>query len=111
MTSTITGADVVRGGLKDMKLAIFPYNPNMKLEEVLEVIRFVKEGGKILVFYCCPSASTICSDSEERVGSLRTSRSSIVRSASTPLRSRACPQVAQASWNIILVEPVRDKAR
>ena len=54
MTSTITGADVVRGGLKDMKLAIFPYNPNMKLEEVLEVIRFVKEGGKILVFYSLP---------------------------------------------------------
>ena len=31
MTSTITAADVVRGGLQDMKLAIFPYNPSMQL--------------------------------------------------------------------------------
>ncbi|MGI6081458.1 MAG: glycoside hydrolase family 10 protein [Limnochordia bacterium] len=112
MTSTITAADVVRGGLQDMKLAIFPYNPSMQLEEVLEVIRFVREGGKILVFYSLPFGL------DDLLGIRRTGwkRQDFPQQYSqirfdAPDITGMPTQVAQASWNITLVEPIRDKAR
>ena len=50
----LTDTDVEVRGLSDIKLAIFPYNPNMSDIEIDAIIRFVNSGGKIMFFYLLP---------------------------------------------------------
>ncbi len=50
----LTDTDVESGVLSDIKLAIFPYNPNMSDKEIDAVVKFVNSGGKIMFFYSLP---------------------------------------------------------
>ena len=76
------------------------------------MIRFVREGGKILVFYSLPFGL------DDLLGIRRTGwkRQDFPQQYSqirfdAPDITGMPTQVAQASWNITLVEPIRDKAR
>lgn len=104
LTSTITGADVARGALQDMKLAIFPYNPGLTTNKTLEVVNFLKGGGKILVFYSLPAGL----DYLLGLNNVGWKRQDYPRQYSeirfdAPDITGLPAQVDQASWNITVV--------
>ena len=51
---SINDTDVELGALSGCKIAIFPYNNYMSSKELLEIEKFAKAGGKIMLFYTFP---------------------------------------------------------
>ncbi|MBD3181331.1 family 10 glycosylhydrolase [Candidatus Poribacteria bacterium] len=52
--SVVNDTDVEGGALKGSRLAILPYNPGMSAKEISEIKKFVKSGGKIILYYSLP---------------------------------------------------------
>ncbi len=50
----VNDTDVESGALSGCKLALFPHNPDTSEKEIKAIERFVKSGGKIMLFYSLP---------------------------------------------------------
>ena len=50
----VTGTDVESGALSGCKFAILPYNPEISEREYERIRRFVRSGGKLMLFYLLP---------------------------------------------------------
>jgi len=54
--SVVNDTDVEAGALSGCKLALFPHNPDTSEKEHKAIERFVKAGGKIMLFYSLPES-------------------------------------------------------
>ncbi len=112
MTSTIGDEDVEAGALKDYKVAIFAYNPQMSEGEVDQVREFVDGGGKIMAFYSIPAslAEIMGFKPDEYVKEEPRGQFSLIKFDAPDLLGMPA-EVRQHSWNINTVVPDRDDAR
>ncbi|MBC7330042.1 family 10 glycosylhydrolase [bacterium] len=54
--STTSDSEVEKGiDLNKFKILIFPYNPDITDNEAEEIVKFINEGGKVIIFYSLPS--------------------------------------------------------
>ena len=104
--ATIDEKDVTRGALGGAALAILPYNPNPPASVVSALRKFVKGGGKLLVFYS--ASPELASLMNVMLGDYTPANepgrwSSIV--FDNPSAWRVPARVYQTSWNIRPVYP------
>ena len=99
----ITEEDVESGGLKNSKLAIFPYSNNMSAEEIAQIQNYVASGGKIIVFYTAPQAVFTLLGLQNKGISGIAAKAMRFR---TDIVECIPPYIQQASWNFFNVQPV-----
>jgi len=104
--ATIDEKDVTRGALGGAAMAILPYNPNPPASVISSLRKFVKGGGKLLVFYS--ASPELASLMNVMLGDYTSANepgrwSSIV--FENPSAWRVPVRVYQTSWNIRPVFP------
>jgi len=108
----LNDTDVEAGALLGRAVAIFPYNPHMSDAEVGRVIEFINSGGKVIIFYSIHSRLADALGIE-LVRYMRQERQG--QFAYVNFDTKAViglpNEIAQGSWNINVVKPVRGDAR
>lgn len=107
----LTDPEVEKGRLAGARVLILPYNARLGDREAESIEAFVRDGGKLIVFYTLPN----------RLGDLlglrrvRHLRAEYPGQFSRIALGRRLPgapkEILQNSWNIYVVEPTRDSTR
>ncbi|MDW8025226.1 MAG: family 10 glycosylhydrolase [Armatimonadota bacterium] len=108
----LNDTDVELGALHGRAVAIFPYNPHMSDAEVERTIEFINSGGKVIIFYSIQrqlaealGIELVRYMRQERQGQFAYVRFNVKVLTGLP------DEIAQGSWNINVVKPIRNDAR
>ena len=107
----VEDTDVEDGALRGCRIAIFPYNPDISEREAEEIERFIRDGGKVIIFYSIPPRIARLLG-VEITGWMRQEYEG--QFASAKLRTTVVEgfplSIGQGSWNVRLIEPVDPEA-
>ncbi|MFC1713842.1 family 10 glycosylhydrolase [Candidatus Poribacteria bacterium] len=108
----VNDTDVESGALSGCKLAIFPHNPDTTEQGYKAIERFVKSGGKIMLFYSLPEQLAKLLGikkagwaREEYPGQFSTIKLDTKAVEGLP------DTIAQGSWNVNIPEPIGPETR
>lgn len=108
----LSDLNVTRERLKQARLVILPYNPNLPDRVVNELEQYIQGGGKLLAFYTLPDKllAALKLQGGPHVREPRSKFFSSIRFVDQGLPG-APPVVTQQSWNIRTVKPVPGSSR
>jgi len=104
--SVVNDTDVESGALSACKLAIFPYNPVFSEQECKAIERFVKSGGKIMLFYSLPELLAELLGIEDAGWTREEYPGQFSSIKLETYEIEGAPEIiAQGSWNIRIPKP------
>ncbi len=108
----LSDRDLTADRLKDRKILILPYNPQVPPATLDHIKTYLESGGKLIVFFHMPGGleSLTAIRSGPFTPQPRPGYFASIRPSDTPLKAMP-PVTAQASWNITEPAPASDKAR
>jgi uncharacterized lipoprotein YddW (UPF0748 family) len=108
----VNDTDVESGALSGCKLAILPYNPDTSEKEQKAIERFVKSGGKIMLFYSLPERLAKLVGLENTGGMSAEYPGQFSAIQIKPEFADGAPEViTQGSWRTTISKPIDPKTK
>ena len=108
----VNDTDVEAGALSGCKLAVFPFNPDISDKESKAIQRFVKSGGKLMLFYSIPEQLAQILGLE-LTGWMQADYPGQFSSVDLDVKAvEGLPEtIAQGSWNVRIPKPKGSEAK